>query len=63
MNEKIIIDRMDAEEFYRMLIEEADVVHRSKTVHSYAEERIIRSIADDFRELCGGKAATDDWEV
>ena len=63
MNEKIIIDRMDAEEFYRMLIEDADAVRRSKTLHSAAEERIILNIANDFRELCGGKAATDDWEA
>ena len=60
MTEKIIIDRMDAEEFFRTLIDDANRIGRYPHLDT---EQILRNIARDFQELCGGKAATEDWEA
>lgn len=62
MNDKIIIDRMDAEEFYRMLMDDAKRV-RTQKYQFFTVPKLLEDIANDFRELCGGKTATDDWEA
>lgn len=62
MNDKIIIDRMDAEEFYRMLMDDAKRV-RTQKYQFFTTPKLLENRANDFRELCGGKTATDDWEA
>ena len=59
--EQITRDRMDAKEFYRMLIDEAEKIHTGKH-QFFTVPTLLENIANDFRELCGGKAATDDWK-
>lgn len=59
--DKITIDRMDAEEFYRTLMDDAKRARASNRQY-YSTSQLLENIANDFRELCGGKAATDDWE-
>ena len=47
---KIIIDRMDAEEFLSMLM---DAAEQNKPTRYYSTAQIIKNIAEDFKELCG----------
>lgn len=49
MDDKIIIDRMDAEEFLAMLM---DVAKQSNPNRYYSTEQIIENIASEFKELC-----------
>lgn len=49
MEEKIIIDRMDVEEFLEML---TDAAKQTNTTHYLSTEKIIKNIAEDFKELC-----------
>lgn len=49
MEEKIIIDRMDAEEFLEML---TDAAKQSNQTHYFSTAHIIKNIAEDFKELC-----------
>lgn len=52
MKDKIIIDRMDAEEFLAMLMDATnDTKHRNATQY-YSTTQIIENIAEDFKELC-----------
>jgi hypothetical protein len=49
MDDKIIIDRMDAEEFLAMLM---DAAKQSNPNRYYSTEQIIENIASEFKELC-----------
>lgn len=49
MEDKIIIDRMDAEEFLAMLMDAAKQPHPTRY---YNTTQIIENIAEDFKELC-----------
>lgn len=49
MNEKIIIDRMDAEEFLAMLI---DITEEKNPTRYYNTAQLVKNIAEDFKELC-----------
>lgn len=49
MENKIIIDRMDAEEFLAMLI---DASKQNNPTRFYSTAQIIKNIAEDFKELC-----------
>lgn len=49
MEEKIIIDRMDAEEFLAML---TDAAKQSNQTRYLSTTQIISNIAEDFKELC-----------
>lgn len=49
MEDKIIIDRMDAEEFLAMLM---DAAKQHKPTRYYSTAQIIKNIAEDFKELC-----------
>lgn len=49
MEDKIIIDRMDAEEFLEMLM---DAAKEPKPTRYYSTTQIIKNIAEDFKELC-----------
>lgn len=49
MKEKIIIDRMDAEEFLEML---TDATKQSNPTRYLSTKQIIKNIAEDFKELC-----------
>ena len=49
MNDKIIIDRMDAEEFLSMLM---DAAKQSNPTRYYSTAQIIKNIAEDFKDLC-----------
>lgn len=49
MEDKIIIDRMDAEEFLAMLM---DAAKQPKPTRYYSTAQIIENIAEDFKELC-----------
>lgn len=57
--DKIEIDRMDAEEFYRMIMDDAKSASKRQY---FSTTQLLENLANDFRELCGGKAVTDDWE-
>ena len=49
MEDKIIIDRMDAEEFLAMLM---DAAKNSNPTRYLSTAQIIKNIAEDFKELC-----------
>lgn len=49
MEDKIIIDRMDAEEFLAMLM---DAAKQHNPTRYYSTNQIIENIAEDFKELC-----------
>lgn len=49
MEDKIIIDRMDAEEFIAML---KDAAEQPKPTRYYNTAQIIKNIIEDFKELC-----------
>lgn len=49
MNDKIIIDRMEAEEFLSMLIDAAKQVNPTRY---YSTSQIIENIANEFKGLC-----------
>lgn len=49
MEDKIIIDRMDAEEFLAMLM---DAAKQSNPTRYYSAAQIIENIASEFKELC-----------
>jgi hypothetical protein len=49
MEDKIIIDRMDAEEFLAMLM---DAAKQHNPNRYYSTTQIIKNIAEDFKELC-----------
>ena len=48
-DDKIIIDRMDAEEFLSMLM---DAAKQDKPTRYYSTAQIIKNIAEDFKDLC-----------
>lgn len=49
MDDKIIIDRMDAEEFLAMLTDAAKQVNPPRY---YSTTQIIENIASEFKDLC-----------
>ena len=49
MNDKIIIDRMDAEEFLSMLV---DAAKQDNPTKYYSTAQIIENIANEFKTLC-----------
>ena len=49
MDDKIIIDRMEAEEFLSMLM---DAAKQDNPAHYYSAAQIIENIANDFKDLC-----------
>lgn len=49
MDDKIIIDRMDAEEFLSMLM---DAANQDNPTRYYSAAQIIENIANDFKDLC-----------
>lgn len=49
MDDKIVIDRMDAEEFLSMLTDAAKQVDPTRY---YSVTQIIENIANEFKELC-----------
>lgn len=49
MEDKIIIDRMDAEEFIAML---EDASKQSNATRYYNTTQIIKNIIEDFKDLC-----------
>lgn len=49
MEDKIIIDRMDAEEFLAML---TDAAKQNNPTRYFSTAQIIKNIAEDFKELC-----------
>lgn len=49
MEDKIIIDRMDAEEFLAMLM---DAAKQSNPTRYYSTVQIIENIISEFKELC-----------
>lgn len=49
MEDKIIIDRMDAEEFLTMLM---DAAKQNNQTRYYSTAQIIENIASEFRNLC-----------
>ena len=49
MEDKIIIDRMDAEEFLAMLM---DAAKQDNPTRYYSTAQIIENIASEFRNLC-----------
>lgn len=49
MEDKIIIDRMDAEEFLAMLM---DAATQGNPNQYCSTAQIIENIANDFKELC-----------
>ncbi len=49
MNDKIIIDRMDAEEFLSMLV---DAAKQDNPIRYYSAAQVIENIANDFKDLC-----------
>lgn len=50
MESKIIIDRMDAEEFLAMLMDAAQ--QGDNVTRYYSTTQIIENIAEEFRSLC-----------
>ena len=49
MEDKIIIDRIDAEEFLEMLM---DAAKQDNPTKYYSTEQIIENIANEFKTLC-----------
>ena len=49
MEDKIIIDRMDAEEFLKMLM---DAANQDNPNQYYSTAQIIENIANEFKTLC-----------
>lgn len=49
MENKIVIDRMDAEEFLEMLM---DAAKQDNPARYYSTAQIIENIADEFKTLC-----------
>jgi hypothetical protein len=49
MEDKIIIDRMDAEEFLEMLM---DAANQDDPNQYYSTAQIIENIANEFKTLC-----------
>ena len=49
MDDKIIIDRMEAEEFLSMLMDSAK---QDNPTRYYSAAQIIENIANDFKGLC-----------
>jgi hypothetical protein len=49
MEDKIIIDRMDAEEFLEMLM---DAANQDNQNQYYSTAQIIENIANEFKTLC-----------
>ena len=49
MDDKIIIDRMDAEEFLSMLM---DAAKQDNPTRYYSTVQVIENIANDFKDLC-----------
>lgn len=49
MENKIVIDRMDAEEFLEMLM---DAAKQDNPTRYYSTAQIIENIADEFKTLC-----------
>ena len=49
MEDKIIIDRMDAEEFLEMLM---DAANQDNPTQYYSTAQIIENIANEFKTLC-----------
>ena len=49
MEDKIIIDRMDAEEFLSMLM---DAAKQANPTRYYSAAQVIENIANDFKDLC-----------
>lgn len=49
MEDKIIIDRMDAEEFLAMLM---DAAKQDNPTQYYSTAQIIENIASEFKNLC-----------
>ena len=49
MDDKIIIDRMEAEEFLSML---TDAAKQDNPTRYYSAAQIIENIANDFKDLC-----------
>lgn len=50
MDDKIIIDRMDAEEFLSMLMDAA--MQGDNVTQYYSTTQIIENIANEFKDLC-----------
>ena len=50
MENKIIIDRMDAEEFLSMLMDAA--MQGDNVTQYYSTTQIIENIANEFKDLC-----------
>jgi hypothetical protein len=50
MDDKIIIDRMDAEEFLSMLTDAA--MQGDNVTQYYSTTQIIENIANEFKDLC-----------
>lgn len=49
MDDKIIIDRMEAEEFLSMLM---DAAKQDNPTRYYSTAQVIENIANDFKDLC-----------
>lgn len=49
MDDKIIIDRIDAEEFLAMLM---DAAKQADPTRYYSATQIIENITSEFKELC-----------
>ena len=49
MDDKIIIDRMEAEEFLSMLM---DAAKQDNPTRCYSTAQVIENIANDFKDLC-----------
>ena len=57
MNDKIIIDRMDAEEFLSMLV---DAAKQDNPTRYYSAAQVIENIANDFNCLLYTSDAADE---
>lgn len=49
MENKIVIDRMEAEEFLEMLM---DAAKQDNPTRYYSTAQILENIADEFKTLC-----------
>ena len=49
MNDKIIIDRVDADEVLSMLV---DAAKQDNPTRYYSAAQVIENIANDFKDLC-----------
>lgn len=58
MSEKITIERLEARDFYAMLLSDAE----SAGAKEPRLRGILLNVAQDFRDLCGGVLATEDWD-